>query len=114
MVYTVDANDSSVFIITEGSEVTLQYDRFVKTGYSSNLIEASFYGMFNRHACLLLPHTVPGINAAVWVGNSSTAYIDSVNVTVHNGAANVYTYGTDSVTYISNSDLYSSGPVSHG
>jgi hypothetical protein len=37
-----------------------------------------------------------------------------VNVTVHNGAANVYVYGSDSVVYVNNSWLYSSGPVSHG
>lgn len=37
-----------------------------------------------------------------------------MNITVHNGAANVYVYGTDSVVYVDNSWLYSSGPVSHG
>jgi hypothetical protein len=37
-----------------------------------------------------------------------------VNITVHNGAANVYVYGTDSVVHVKNSWLYSSGPVSHG
>ena len=37
-----------------------------------------------------------------------------MNITVHNGAANVYVYGTDSVVYVNNSWLYSSGPVSHG
>jgi hypothetical protein len=46
--------------------------------------------------------------------NASTGYFNNLNVTVHNGAANVYVYGTDSVVYISNSFLYSSGPVSHG
>lgn len=58
--------------------------------------------------------TSTGINAAVWVGNGSTVSLDNVNITVHNGAANVYAYGTGSVATISNSDLYSSGPVSHG
>lgn len=37
-----------------------------------------------------------------------------MNVTVHNGAANVYAYGTDTVVNVTNSWLYSSGPVSHG
>jgi hypothetical protein len=37
-----------------------------------------------------------------------------VNITVHNGGANVYVYGTDSVVHVKNSWLYSSGPVSHG
>lgn len=46
--------------------------------------------------------------------NASTASLDHVNVTVHNGAANVYAYGTDTVVNVTNSWLYSSGPVSHG
>lgn len=33
---------------------------------------------------------------------------------MHNGAANVYAYGTDTVVNVTNSWLYSSGPVSHG
>jgi hypothetical protein len=35
-------------------------------------------------------------------------------VTTHNGAANIYVYGTDSVVYVDNAWLYSSGPVAHG
>jgi hypothetical protein len=46
--------------------------------------------------------------------NASTAYLDNVNVTVHNGAAQIYSYGTDTVVYVNNTWLYSSGPVSHG
>jgi hypothetical protein len=37
-----------------------------------------------------------------------------VNITVHNGAANVYSYGTDTVVKLNNAWLYSSGPVAHG
>jgi hypothetical protein len=37
-----------------------------------------------------------------------------MNITVHNGAANIYVYGSGSVVYVNNSWLYSSGPVSHG
>lgn len=33
---------------------------------------------------------------------------------MHNGAANVYAYGTDTVVNVTNAWLYSSGPVSHG
>lgn len=33
---------------------------------------------------------------------------------MHNGAANVYSYGLDTVVNVTNSWLYSSGPVSHG
>lgn len=46
--------------------------------------------------------------------NASTASFDHINVTVHNGAANIYSYGTDTVVNVSNAWLYSSGPVSHG
>lgn len=35
-------------------------------------------------------------------------------MTTHNGAANIYVYGTDSVVYVDNAWLYSSGPVAHG
>lgn len=94
----MDKNDTSVIVVTDGSTAHFQYDTFVKYGYSSNLLEASFYG----------------VNAAVWVGNASTAYISDSNVTVHNGAANIYVYGTDTVVYADNLWLYSSGPVSHG
>ena len=48
------------------------------------------------------------------VANASTLIVDHVNVTVHNGAANFYAYGTDSIIHVNNSWLYSSGPVSHG
>jgi hypothetical protein len=53
------------------------------------------------------------INTSV-KANASTAHLDNVNITVHNGAANVYVYGSDSVVHVNNSWLYSSGPVSHG
>jgi hypothetical protein len=46
--------------------------------------------------------------------NGSTASLDHINITVHNGAANVYAYGTGTEVHISNAWLYSSGPVSHG
>ncbi|KAL4888362.1 hypothetical protein BDV59DRAFT_196532 [Aspergillus ambiguus] len=55
-----------------------------------------------------------GFNAAANVVNASTATLDHVNITVHNGAANVYSYGDNTVVNITNSWLYSSGPVSHG
>lgn len=46
--------------------------------------------------------------------NNSVAVLDHVNITVHNGAANVYSYGTGTVVNVTNSWLYSSGLVSHG
>lgn len=92
------ANDSSVIIFTSSSKSSITNSRIIKSGYNSNLIEASFFG----------------INAAVWVGNGSTATIDGSNVTVHNGAANIYAYGTGTEVQVSNTQLYSSGPVSHG
>ncbi|KAG9958800.1 hypothetical protein KCU61_g8077, partial [Aureobasidium melanogenum] len=96
--YSVDANDTSVVVIAGKSTARFNYDTFIKQGYSTNLIEASFWG----------------VNAAVWVGNASTAHIQNSNITVHNGAANVYSYGTDTVVYVDDTFLYSSGPVSHG
>jgi hypothetical protein len=54
------------------------------------------------------------VNAAVWVGNGSTATIENSNITVHNGAANIYAYGTGTLVEANNLFLYSSGPVSHG
>jgi hypothetical protein len=55
-----------------------------------------------------------GINAAVNVANGSIARLSNVNITTHNGAANLYSFGTGSVAYVDNAWLYSSGPVSHG
>ncbi|PYI04690.1 hypothetical protein BO78DRAFT_431175 [Aspergillus sclerotiicarbonarius CBS 121057] len=95
---TVSANDTSVLVITESSEVNVSYSTIVKHGYSSDLYQASFFGL----------------NAAVNVANESVAYFDHVNVTVHNGAANVYSYGNNTYVSIADSTLYSSGPVSHG
>ncbi|KAJ5682406.1 hypothetical protein N7462_005571 [Penicillium macrosclerotiorum] len=92
------ANDTSVIIITAGADVNLTDDTIVKHGYSSNLWEASFWGM----------------NAAVNVQNTSISYITDINVTTHNGAANIYAYGSDTVVYVDGAWLYSSGPVAHG
>ncbi|OJJ65516.1 hypothetical protein ASPBRDRAFT_139873 [Aspergillus brasiliensis CBS 101740] len=92
------ANDTSVVVITNRSDITITHSAITKFGYSSALNQASFYG----------------VNAAVHNANNSTLRLSNVNVTTHNGAANVYTYGTGSVTYAKNTWLYSSGPVSHG
>lgn len=62
-------------------------------------------------------HTVfcpSGVNAAINIANTSTLYADHINVTTHNGAANIYTYGTDSYAYVNHAWLYSSGPNAHG
>ncbi|KAJ5128610.1 hypothetical protein N7448_002326 [Penicillium atrosanguineum] len=95
---SVSANDTSVVVITEGSQVNISDSTIIKHGYSTDLYQSSFYGL----------------NAAINVANTSVAYLDNINVTVHNGAANVYVYGNNSYAYVSNSTLYSSGPVSHG
>lgn len=95
---SVDANDTSVVVITDASTVNISHSTVVKHGYSSNLYEASFFG----------------INAAVNVANGSTLHVDHTNITTHNGAANIYSYGDDSVVYVDHASLYSSGPVSHG
>lgn len=41
---TVDANDTSVVVIANGSDVDISYTEIVKFGYCSNLFQASFYG----------------------------------------------------------------------
>jgi hypothetical protein len=79
------------------------------------LLESSFYG-FNAAVNIVSAVTVqskPSTKIS-FKANASTAHLDNVNITVHNGAANIYVYGTDSVVYVDNAWLYSSGPVSHG
>ncbi|KAI9738387.1 MAG: hypothetical protein M1834_008890 [Cirrosporium novae-zelandiae] len=93
-----DANDTSVLVATEGAVVNVSYTEIIKYGYSSDLLQASFFGT----------------NAAVNVANGSSVSLDNVNITVHNGAANVYSYGSGSYVYVDGAFLYSSGPVSHG
>jgi hypothetical protein len=95
---SVSKNDTSVVVITEDSHVNISQSTVIKHGYSSDLYQSSFYGL----------------NAAVNIANASVAYLENINVTVHNGAANIYVYGNNSYAYISDSSLYSSGPVSHG
>ncbi|CZR51379.1 uncharacterized protein PAC_01254 [Phialocephala subalpina] len=95
-VFSTALNQTSVILVT--GELNLSYSTIVKSGYASNLLESSFWGF----------------NAAINVANASKAQLDNINVTVHNGAANIYVYGTDSVVYVNNAWLYSSGPVSHG
>ncbi|KAJ0416732.1 hypothetical protein BJY00DRAFT_325989 [Aspergillus carlsbadensis] len=94
---SVDANDTSVLVITEGSNVNLSYVDVVKHGYSTWLNQASFFGT----------------NAALNIANGSTSYIADSNVTTHNGAAGIFAYGTGTTVHVSNTDFYSSGPVSH-
>jgi hypothetical protein len=95
---SVHANDTSVLVGTEDAAVNLSYVSVIKEGYSTWLTQASFFG----------------VNAAINIANHSEAHIDHSNITVHNGAANIYCYGTGSTVYVRDSSLYSSGPVSHG
>ncbi|EKG18637.1 hypothetical protein MPH_04110 [Macrophomina phaseolina MS6] len=96
--FTVNSNDTSVIVATEGAQLNLSHVHVVKHGYSSNLYQASFYGS----------------NAPINVANDSSAYITNSNISVHNGAANVFAFGSNTVVYISDSNLYSSGPVLPG
>ncbi|TVY15303.1 hypothetical protein LARI1_G006630 [Lachnellula arida] len=91
-------NETSVLLVANGAELNLSYVNVLKEGYYSDLLTSSFWGF----------------NAAINVANASTAYFDHLNVTTHNGAANIYAYGTGTVVYVDNAWLYSSGPVSHG
>ncbi|KAI0474890.1 hypothetical protein GGR56DRAFT_485341 [Xylariaceae sp. FL0804] len=95
---TANGNDTSVVVIANGADVEMSHVDILKEGYSSNLNWASFYGF----------------NAAINVANASTAELEHLNITVHNGAAGVYAYGDDTVVNITESWMYSSGPVSHG
>lgn len=91
-------NDTSAILVAEKGQLNLSFVDIIKYGYSSNLIDASFYGF----------------NAAINIANGSVVYMDHMNITTHNGAANIYVYGTGSVAYIDDAFLYSSGPVAHG
>ncbi|KAJ5544343.1 hypothetical protein N7513_006907 [Penicillium frequentans] len=89
------ANDTSVIIITACADVNLTDDTTVKHGTSW---EASFWGL----------------NAAMNVQNTLVSYITDINVATHNGAANIYAYGSDIVVHVDEAWLYSSGPAAHG
>ncbi len=45
-VLTVDANDTSTIVITDGAKVNIDYSNIVKFGYASNLLQSSFFGTF--------------------------------------------------------------------
>lgn len=94
---SVNANDTSVLLITEGSNVNISHVDIVKRGYSTWLNQASFFGR----------------NAALNIANGSTSYITDLNITSHNGAAGIFVYGTGTTVHVSNTEIYSSGPVSH-
>jgi hypothetical protein len=108
-------NDTSVLVVTEGSTVNVEYSTIVKTGYSTSLTQSSFFGASSETPFRYLrTNLIIGANAAVNNANGSTLYLSNVNVTTHNGAANVYTHGNTSVVYAEDVWAYSSGPVSHG
>ncbi|GFF53414.1 hypothetical protein IFM46972_09774 [Aspergillus udagawae] len=79
----VNANDTSVLVATHGANVNLSHVEVIKEGYCTWLNQASFFG----------------VNAAINVANSSTAYIENSNITVHNGAANIFAYGTGTTVH---------------
>jgi hypothetical protein len=41
---SVDANDTSVVVITDKADVSIDYTNIVKFGYASNLLQSSFFG----------------------------------------------------------------------
>ena len=41
---TVSKNDTSVLVVSNDSDVSVEYSTIIKYGYSSNLFQASFYG----------------------------------------------------------------------
>lgn len=42
--YSVNQNDTDVILVTNGSTFDASFVTVLKKGYSSNLLEASFYG----------------------------------------------------------------------
>lgn len=117
--FSTSLNDTSVIVVANKAELNLSFVDIIKSGYASNLLWSSFYG-FNAALNIVnapqSPHSsfvMKRANSCA-KANASTAHLDNVNITVHNGAANVYVYGSDSVVHVNNSWLYSSGPVSHG
>ncbi|CEJ60601.1 hypothetical protein PMG11_09170 [Penicillium brasilianum] len=97
-VFNGTGNETSVLVAIDGSMVHVRDTTITKFGYSSDLIQASFFGT----------------NSAVLAANHSQLYLSDVNITSHNGAANVYAYGTGTVVDAENIWLYSSGPTAHG
>ena len=91
--FSATENNTNVVLVAEGASLNLSYVELNKTGYSSNLLWASFYGF----------------NAAINIANASTAHFENINVTTHNGAANIYVYGEGSVVTVDGAFLYSSG-----
>ena len=49
---TVSQNDTSVLVVANGSEVSVDYTTIVKFGYSSDLYQASFYGEYGHRSPL--------------------------------------------------------------
>lgn len=96
--FSASANDTNVIVVGNQAQLNLSFVNIFKSGYSSNLLQASFFG----------------VNAAITVQNGSLSFFDHLNITTHNGAANIYSYGNGSYVYIENSVLYSSGPAAHG
>ncbi|VZH91368.1 unnamed protein product [Fusarium fujikuroi] len=109
-------NDTSVVLVSKNADFAASYSTFIKSGYYSNLNWASFYGFNAAINVFWIPQGVMGARLMFFStkANNSVAVLDHVNITVHNGAANVYSYGTGTVINVTNSWLYSSGPVSHG
>lgn len=96
--FAATGNDTSVVVVTDNSILNISHSLIMKHGYASNIYQSSFYG----------------VNAAVNVANGSSATFNKINITTHNGSANLYSYGSGTYAIVENSDLYSSGPVSHG
>ena len=96
--FSTNDNDTNVIVVANGAQLNLSFVNIIKYGYSSNLLQASFFG----------------VNAAINIQNGSRVFFDHLNVITHNGAANLYSYGNESYVYIENSVLYSSGPAAHG
>lgn len=91
-------NDTCIIVATEGGNISLSDVILYKGGYSSDLTQSCFYGL----------------NAAMLVANGTTANLENVNITTHNGAAGVYSYGSGSVVTVDGAQVWTTGPNAHG
>lgn len=57
-ILSVDRNDTSVVVVTDGADVNIEYTNIVKFGYASNLLQSSFFGKLP-----IKPQTNRGLSA---------------------------------------------------
>lgn len=95
--YSSSTSDESAILVKEGAEVTIDGAEVTKTGDTSNTENSEFYG----------------INAGILVTEKSTATIKNANITTDAKGSNaVFSTGTDSKIYISDTKITTTGSSS--